>query len=147
MIFNWTRPINIPYPNVWLKFKAKDVLTDDLVEYTVEDLPEERFDEAIEIMAKGFLADVPLAKLKNGANDMEYVEDVTRIWKGIVKQKMSHACFKEGSEEIVGLNMNYVSSTDDVSFLDDNVINYSFYRGIVLTYVYCSLKVQNFDTT
>lgn len=123
MILNWTRPITIPHPNVWLKFKARDVLTDDLVEYTVQDLPEERFEEAIEMMAKGFLADIPLVKLKNGANDMEYVEDVTRIWKGIVKQKMSHVCFKESSQEIVGLKMNYLSSKGDVSFLDDNVIN------------------------
>lgn len=124
MIFNWSRPTNIPYPKVWLKFKAKDVLTDVLVEYTVEDLPEERFDEAIEIMAEGFLADVPLVKLKNGANDTEYVDDVTRIWKGIVQQKMCHVCFKESSQEIVGLKMNYLSSKDDVSFLDDDVMNY-----------------------
>lgn len=122
MYFNWVRPSHIPYPSVWLRFKAKDVLTDDMVEYTVEDLPEDRFDEAIEVMAKGFLADAPMPKLRNAVNDVDYVEDITRIWKIIVKQRMAHVCLKEGSQEIVGVHMSYVSSQGDASFLDDNVI-------------------------
>lgn len=119
MSFNWTRPSHVLYPNVWLKFKAKDVYTEDLVEYTVQDLPEDRFDDAIEVMAKHFLAHAPLAKLKNGVNDLDYVEDNIRLWKVIVKQRMTQVCFKEGSQEIVGLSMSYVSSKDDPSVLGE----------------------------
>ncbi len=120
MSFNWTRPNQIPYPNVWLKFKSKDVETNDsIVNYTVQDLPEDRFEDAINIMATEFLADAPMAKLKNGANDSDYIQDNVRIWKDILQQRMVHVCFKDGSEEIVGLNFNYVSSKDDALFLGD----------------------------
>lgn len=121
MFFNWTRPNHVPYPSVWLKFNAKDVYTDDSVEYTVQDLPENRFDEAINIMANSFLADAPLAKLRAATNDEDYVQDIVCIWKDIVKQRMTNVCFKSGSDEIIGLNFNYVSSQDDDSGLGENV--------------------------
>lgn len=123
MSFNnyWSRPSHLLYPNVWLQFKAKDVDTNDLVDYTVQDLPDDRFAEAINIMATGFLADAPMAKLKDGANDLLYVRDNVRIWEHIVKQRMTNVCFKNGSDEIVGLNFNFVSSKDDAPLLGDNV--------------------------
>lgn len=62
MGFSWKRPENIPFPSVWLKFKAKDLNTDDLVEYRVQDLPPERNDEAIELMTSVFLEDEPIFK-------------------------------------------------------------------------------------
>lgn len=121
MSFNWSRPSHLQYPKVWLEFKANDVDTNDLVDYTVQDLPEDRFTEAIKIMASNFLADAPMAKLKNGAHNFFYVKDNIRIWEGIVKQRMTHVCFKNGSDEIIGLNFNFVSSKDDAPWLGDNV--------------------------
>lgn len=121
MYFNWTRPNHLPYPNIWLQFKARDVQTDRLVEYSIVDLPEDRFDEAIEFMCNGFLANAPMAKFKNALFDSTYVEDITRIWKIILSQRMSHICLKDGSEDIVGLNTNYVSSKSDLPFLIENV--------------------------
>lgn len=121
MYFNWTRPNHLPYPNIWLKFKARDVQTDSLVDYSIQDIPEDRFDEAIEFMSNGFLANAPMAKLKNALSDSIYVEDIRRIWKIILSQRMSCMCLKDGSEDIVGLNTNYVSSKDDLPFLTENV--------------------------
>ncbi|KAJ6641378.1 hypothetical protein Bhyg_06317, partial [Pseudolycoriella hygida] len=115
------RPENILYPNVWLKFQAKDIESDDLIEYSVEDLTEDRFSEAITIMATEFLANAPLSKSKNAANDAEYVEDIVKIWTELLKQRMTNVCYKEGSPEIVGLNFNYVASKDDESLLGDSV--------------------------
>lgn len=123
MSFSWTRPNHIPYPNIWLKFTATDLDTNDSVEYTVQDLPENRFDEAIKIMATGFLANAPMAKLKNATNDLDYIEDSVRIWKDILQQRMVHVCFKNDSHEIVGLNFNYVSSRDDRLFFGDVISN------------------------
>lgn len=121
MSFNWTRPTCIPYPSVWLRFKAKDVGTDEIVEYCIEDLPENRFAEAIEFMANGFLSDAPMPKLRNAATDPDYFEDISRIWKLIVKHRMADVCYRVGSTEIAGLHMSYVSSKGDVSFIDDSV--------------------------
>lgn len=37
-------------------------------------------------------------------------------WRNIVKQKVALVCFKEGSDEIVGISMNYVQCIEDFSF-------------------------------
>lgn len=90
-----------------------------MVEYIVQDLPEDRFDDAVHVMSTKFLADAPMAKLRNGANDPIYIQDSVRIWKAILQQRMTHVCFKSGSSEIVGINLNYVSTREDASLLDE----------------------------
>lgn len=90
-----------------------------MVEYIVQDLPEERFDDAVHVMSTKFLADAPMAKLRNGANDPIYIQDSVRIWRVILQQRMTHVCFKSGSSEIVGINFNYVSTREDASLLDE----------------------------
>lgn len=64
MQLSWRRPSNVPFPCTWHTFKAKDVDSDGLVDYTVEDLPEERNDEAIQHMIEYYLHGEPLAKSK-----------------------------------------------------------------------------------
>lgn len=38
------------------------------------------------------------------------------LWEPVIKQKMTLVCYKTGSEEIVGLNMNFVASKDEHFF-------------------------------
>lgn len=61
----WTRPANVPYPSVWHTFRAKDVDSDQLVNYVVQDLPEERFEEAIGHMLGIFIHDEPTCEAKS----------------------------------------------------------------------------------
>lgn len=56
----WKRPENSEYPKIWLTFKAKDVDSEKLVEYRIQDLPESRFDEAVQFMTTNFCKDEPL---------------------------------------------------------------------------------------
>lgn len=56
----WTRPKTSEYPKIWLTFEAKDIDSDKLVEYRIQDLPESRFDEAIQLMTMNFCRDEPL---------------------------------------------------------------------------------------
>lgn len=60
----WERPQNlVPYPNVWLEFNAKESKNSDrLVKYRVQDLPEDRFNDAIDHVEKHFLPNAPLTK-------------------------------------------------------------------------------------
>lgn len=44
---------------------------------------------------------------------MEHFKDYVRGWKTILAQKMHLVCYKEGSDEIVGLNWNFVVHKDD----------------------------------
>lgn len=61
--FAWKRPLGVvPYPNVWLKFSAKSKNSDISVNFRVQDLPEDRFEDAIAFMKKIYIAGEPLAQ-------------------------------------------------------------------------------------
>lgn len=57
----WKRPA-LEYPKVWSTFEAKNIDSADLVEYRIQDLPESRFEDALEIMVSTFCKDEPLAE-------------------------------------------------------------------------------------
>lgn len=49
-MFSYKRPESIPYPNIWHRFKARDCDSDEIVNYCIQDVPYNRFDDAIEQM-------------------------------------------------------------------------------------------------
>ncbi|XP_058456539.1 uncharacterized protein LOC131433932 [Malaya genurostris] len=109
----WIRPANVPYPSVWHTFKAKDIDSDRLVNYVVQDLPEERFTDAVNHMLGIFIYDEPMCRAKKLAEDPASVESIRVLWQEMVKQRLVLVCFREGSDEIVGVNMTYAASKDD----------------------------------
>lgn len=58
----WKRSESLEFPKIWHTFKAKDIDSDNLVEYRIQDLPESRFDEAIKMMSTAFCKDEPLCE-------------------------------------------------------------------------------------
>lgn len=60
----WTRPFNVaPYPNVWMEFEARESKhSDTLVKYRIQDLPEDRFDDALQHLTENYLVDEPLSE-------------------------------------------------------------------------------------
>lgn len=54
------------------------------------------------------------------------IDDFLMLWRAMIKQNAALICFKEGSDEIVGLNMNFVTVKDE-HFMED-------YRQQVLTF-------------
>lgn len=65
----WKRPESLEYPKIWHRFMARDLKSDKLVEYRIEDLTESRAEEAMKHMKEFYLADEPvsqaLGKLEN----------------------------------------------------------------------------------
>lgn len=61
----YVRPTDsVPFPNVWMEFMAKESKTSDhLVKYRIQDLPEDRFEEALQYIADYFLPDAPVTQL------------------------------------------------------------------------------------
>lgn len=55
--FKWTKSSNIPYPNVWHRFKAKGLDSEELIDYSIRDIPEHRFDEAIDHLMNNYVHD------------------------------------------------------------------------------------------
>uniref|UniRef100_A0A182QBT5 N-acetyltransferase domain-containing protein n=1 Tax=Anopheles farauti TaxID=69004 RepID=A0A182QBT5_9DIPT len=109
----WKRPENVPFPSVWHTFQAKDTDSDQLVTYRVQDLPEERYEEAIAHMMGFFVYDEPTCRAKNIVSEQQSVEEIADLWREFVKLRLVLVCFKEGSDEIAGMNMLYVSEKDD----------------------------------
>lgn len=111
----FVRPSHIPYPNVWLTFDAPDD-NGDLVKYRIQDLPEERFEDAIKHMRANFLLDETLCRARNMANDEQSVIDFTSIWReAIFDCKLTLVCFQEGSDDIVGMNVLYIEEKNALS--------------------------------
>lgn len=63
IMFRWKRPHIDGFPQVYMRFKARDTETDELVEYRIQDLPEDRFEEAANFMIHDqYLREEPFAK-------------------------------------------------------------------------------------
>lgn len=58
----WKRPESIEYPKVWHRFKARDLNSEELVEYRVEDLCIEKANEAYKHMRENYLKDEPMSQ-------------------------------------------------------------------------------------
>lgn len=46
---SWKRATDVPHPITWFKFKAKDLEGDELVDFRVQNLTENRFDDVFKL--------------------------------------------------------------------------------------------------
>ncbi|XP_031621398.1 uncharacterized protein LOC116339578 [Contarinia nasturtii] len=113
VVLKWKRPETIEFPKVWHTFKAKDLNTDELVEYRIQDLPTNRVEDVFEHMMANYIQDEPISQVLEGSKDPNHIEDYKLCWSKMAEQKVPLVCFKEGSDEIVGANMLFVLKKDD----------------------------------
>lgn len=104
------------FPVQYYTFVTSDKDSDQLVEYFVEDIPESRYEEACRFMVKHFVPYEPKLVARNGQNDPLVLEDYYNKYMHGIKQKVSVACFKKGSNEFVGVNIMEVLGRNDSSF-------------------------------
>lgn len=123
----WKRPDHIEYPKVWLTFQAKDLNSDNLVEYRIQDVPENRFEDVIKHKTE-FLKFSPIYTEEFDENG-EALNELLDFWRLKLKSRMSLACFKENSDEILGVNILYVLQKGENSFVEVN----------------CLLKIEEFQ--
>lgn len=113
----WIRPSHIPYPNIWSKFRAKDVDSDSFITYRVQDLPENRFDDGINFMVKHFLRDEPFCRSQGVLNDPVSVQEFRDFWNNMLKHKITVVCFREGFDDICGMNTISISTSNDKPYV------------------------------
>lgn len=111
-MFTWKRSEPLK-PQVWHTFQSKNSLTDEIEEFVVQDLPREKYCEAIDHMVEHFLSDEPICKSKNVKNDALALKEVCNLWRKILEQNVVLACFKKNCGEIIGLNMVCVITSND----------------------------------
>lgn len=109
----WKRPSELGFPIRYKKFVTGNKECNKLLEYRIEDIPENRYEEACEFMVKYFVPHDPRIVIKNGQNDPDLLDDHYRFFMRAIQQKMSIACFKRGSDDFVGVNILEVFGKND----------------------------------
>jgi hypothetical protein len=139
MPHTFKRPENLSFPQIYYSFKAKDRDFNEIVDYHVQDLPEEYFERAIDLMVTEFLPDEIMCTAQNikceFMNDPNAIEEFRAIYAEFVQKKLALACFQTGGDELVAVNFTVVSSIDDfkdehkvISCLLQIVCKYSQYQ-------------------
>jgi hypothetical protein len=111
MPLSWERPESVEFPQIWSTFEAKD-LDGSTTTYRIQDLPEDRFHEAIYFMQRHHMESEVL-RVKKIRDEPVSFREITEKWWDCLRQKVTLVCFKEGSEEIVGLNVLGVVTRDE----------------------------------
>lgn len=108
------RPESLAFPETYYKFHAKDKNSESIVEYRVQDLPEEYFEQVVQFMVEHFVPYESLSMSLNGHRKPGFLADWATFWRKSLSEKLSIACFKnDGSNELVGINVLIVSSKDE----------------------------------
>jgi len=115
MSAKYTRPAELKFPTVYYTFQAKDKGSDELVNYRVQDVPEEYFDRVIDLLTKYYLTEETLCITKKLSDDEKVANEMKALIMGILKRKLSLACFREGSDDLVGVNVMSVAYKDDTT--------------------------------
>lgn len=112
-VLKWKRPESAEFPKIWHTFKARDIDSENFVEYRIQDLPLDRVADCHRHFATTFIQDAPLGTLLGGRRDPYRIDDYTTLCEPVVAQQMSIVCFKEGSDEIIGANLLFIDTIED----------------------------------
>lgn len=118
------KPLGQP-PKVWQRLEkvGKD---GKLLKFTIQEIPEDRYDEAIEHMCTYFVADEPTCDCWNSKNDPLFLKDISYLWKVMFSQNISIAAFIDnpdgGKPILAGMNALGVS----VKGHEDGISGYEF---------------------
>ncbi|XP_058116219.1 uncharacterized protein LOC131287956 [Anopheles ziemanni] len=136
---SWKRPTSVPYPNIWCTFEAPDPDRDDggLATYRVEDLTKDRFEDAIKLYTEHFLDDEPLSQYGRSVQKQEGKANTRTVtfWRNCLNERMSVACYKDGSMELVAANLLSVKQANCKKDIDVQALSETG-RKIVAVYDY-----------
>lgn len=140
------RPKNLATPTVYYTFKANDKDNKNVIEYRVQDLTEEFYEQALENIGKFYLPEENFAVCNKVAENPEAVEEFFNLWRNAMKQKVSLACFtNDGSEELVAVNILFVKCNDDPP-RDMKKFKTKEIQGVLSTLSYVNKQFNVFDT-
>lgn len=112
----FTRPASLKFPQIYGTFKAKDKDSDSTVDYLIQDLPEDYFEEALNLLVNVFLPDEALYSCRGVSADADAIKEVREFWSAKLAMKTSLACFREGSKDLAGLYVLAVYSDGDAPY-------------------------------
>ncbi|EZA48171.1 hypothetical protein DMN91_008313 [Ooceraea biroi] len=124
------KPLGQP-PKVWeqIEKKTKDGKS---LKFTIQEIPEDRHEDALQHMCTYFLAEEPTCKCHNSKNDPAFVKDMSTVWRMIFAEGIAVAAFTDnpdgGKPIIAGMNALGISFKDhdilaDFPFTSQNCKN------------------------
>jgi len=114
---------NQKFLKTYSTFKAKDKDNESIIEYKIQDIPEDKFDKAIEMLIEG-TKEEPLCASRNVFENEDAKQELVRIWTAMLKARLSVGCFKDDGE-MVGLNVLTIKSDGEESlFVVRNKLDY-----------------------
>lgn len=108
------RPIELAFPQTYYTFKAKNKAGNANIEYQVRDLPEDLFEEALDLLSSNFATEETLCVSKKVVDNPLALSEMCIFWFFILSEKISVGCFaNDGSDELVGVALLSVLGKDD----------------------------------
>ncbi|CAL1682368.1 unnamed protein product [Lasius platythorax] len=95
-------------PKIWKSIEkvSKDGKT---IKFTIQEIPEDRHEDAVQHMCAYFLADEPICQCLNAKDDPAFVQDMSTIWRLLLVEGISIAAFTDnpngGKPIIAGMNV------------------------------------------
>lgn len=124
------RPASLAFPHVYYTFEARDKNSDTVVEYRVQDLPENYYEEALDLIVKHFLPEETFCACLKISESPVSVKAICDFYRETFKNRLSIACFKnDGSDnKLVAVNVfvvktKYEEEGDDNHDNDDADVN------------------------
>ncbi|XP_055587391.1 uncharacterized protein LOC129739872 [Uranotaenia lowii] len=106
----WTRPLSVPIPMVWHRFQGPDP-NRQLVEYRIEDVTPDRYEEIIQLLRDHFMSRQIVA-------DQSELRKQESYWRQCLEQKLSVVCYQQGLDRIVGINLLLVKQSNEPCFFE-----------------------------
>ncbi|XP_076235355.1 arylalkylamine N-acetyltransferase-like 2 [Calliopsis andreniformis] len=79
------------------------------IKVSIEEIPEDRYDEVADHMCSYFIPDEPICNCMNGKDDPDYIESFRKLWEIVLQQGLSVGAFVEdpngGKPILVGCNV------------------------------------------
>ncbi|XP_011705800.1 PREDICTED: uncharacterized protein LOC105460999 [Wasmannia auropunctata] len=97
------------------------------MKFTIQEIPENRYEDAIEHMCTYFLADEPTCSCLNVKNDYLFVQDISTIWRRLLMQGISIAAFIDnpiGKPIIAGMNVLSIDAKSQKDVMSDFQVSY-----------------------
>lgn len=105
------RPKSLAFPQVYHTFQGKNKSGNATIEYVIKDLPEENYEEALQLLSTDFAPEETLCVAKNIAGNSLALNEICFYWFKILTEQLSVGCFaNDGSNELAGVAIMTVTS-------------------------------------
>ncbi|XP_017890655.1 uncharacterized protein LOC108631325 [Ceratina calcarata] len=138
-------PIKKPGPpKIW---NVVEIKKDKTMKFSIQEIPEDRYEEVVEHMCKYFIADEPTCNFMNGKDDPEFVDTFRILWRDLLNEGLSVGAFIDdpngGKPILAAANMLTITSKDEK--FDTNILKSKKAKDIMEAVLDLSKKANVFE--